>query len=106
MKLLMACAASLTVLALSACGTTGGTEGAVPGSPASRAPAALPPPMTPAPEPTASSPAPAPVPEDLPAIAADKVKCIPPYVLQTITRNGAEEPRCVAPSEAASKAPG
>jgi hypothetical protein len=106
MKLLMACAASLCVLALSACGTTGGNQGPAPGSPAARAPAALPPPMTPAPEPTASSPAPEPVPENLPAIAADKVKCIPPYVLQTITKAGVTEPRCVAPSEASAKTPG
>lgn len=97
MKLLLACAASLSVLALSACGTTGGNEGAVPGSPASRAPAALPPPMTPAPAPT---PASQPEPENLPPVSADKVKCIPPYVLQTITVNGVAEPRCVAPSEA------
>lgn len=106
MKLVMACAASLSVLALSACGTMGGDAGPAPGSPASRAPAALPPPMTPAPAPTASSPAPAPVPEDLPAISADKVKCIPPYVLQTVTRAGVEEPRCVAPAEANTKKPG
>lgn len=106
MKLVMACAASLSVLALSACGTMGGNPGPAPGSPASRAPAAIPPPMTPAPAPTAASPAPTPVPEDLPAVSADKVTCIKPYVLQTVTRNGVEEPRCVAPSEANTKPPG
>ena len=105
MKLLMACAASLFALALSACETTGGDQGPAPGSPAARAPAALPPPMTPAPEPSASSPTSESVPENLPAVSADKVKCIPPYVLQTITTNGAEEARCVAPSEAANKTP-
>jgi len=105
MKLVMACAASLSVLALSACGTTGGNAGAAPGSPAARAPAALPPPMTPAPAPVAA-PASEPMPEDLPAVSADKVKCIAPYVLQTITKNGATEPRCVAPSEAKLQPPG
>lgn len=97
MKLVMACAASLSALALSACGMLGGNEGPAPDSPAARAPAALPPPMAPA---TATAEPATPVPEDLPAVSADKVKCIPPYVLQTIEKNGVAEPRCVAPSEA------
>lgn len=97
MKLVMACAASLSALALSACGMMGGNEGPAPDSPAARAPAALPPPMAPA---TATAEPAAPVPEDLPAVSADKVRCIPPYVLQTIEKNGVAEPRCVAPSEA------
>ena len=106
MKLVMACAASLSILALSACGTMSGDEGPAPGSPASRARAAIPPPMTPAPAPTASSPALEPVPENLPAVSADKVKCIAPFVLQTVTKDGVAEPRCVAPSEANAKPPG
>lgn len=106
MKVLLAVAAAVSALALSACGTMGGNEGPAPGSPASRAPAAIPPPMTPAPAPTASSPAPAPVPEDLPAVSADKVKCIAPFVLQTVTKAGVEEARCVAPAEANTKKPG
>ncbi len=103
MKLVMACAASLSILALSACGMMGGNQGVAPDSPAARAPAALPPPMTPAPAPTASSPMPEPVPENLPAVSADKVKCIPPFVLQTVIVNAVEEPRCIAPSEANTK---
>lgn len=106
MKVLALFAASASALALSACGTMGGAEGPAPGSPASRAPAAIAPPMTPAPAPTASSPMPEPVPENLPAVSADKVKCIPPYVLQTVTKAGVEEPRCVAPAEANTKPPG
>lgn len=94
MKLIMSCAASLCVLALSACSMMGGNEGPAPDSPAARAPAALPPPMAPA---APAEPA-APTPEDLPAVSADKVKCIPPYVLQTIEKNGVTEPRCVAPA--------
>ncbi|HOY80308.1 MAG TPA: hypothetical protein PLN33_21020 [Hyphomonadaceae bacterium] len=106
MKLLLALATAASALALSACGTMGGNEGPAPGSPASRAPAAIPPPMTPAPVATAASPMPEPVPEDIPAVSADKVKCIPPYVLQTVAKAGVEEPRCVAPSEASAKPPG
>ena len=98
MKLVMACVASLSVLALSACGMMGGNEGPAPDSPAARAPAALPPPMAPAP--AAPAEAAAPVAEDLPAVPADRVTCIPPYVLQTIEKNGVAEPRCVAPTEA------
>ncbi|HOZ28740.1 MAG TPA: hypothetical protein PLH23_16635 [Hyphomonadaceae bacterium] len=97
MKLVLACVASLSALALSACSMLGGNEGPAPDSPAARAPAALPPPMAPAT--VAATPA-APQPEDIPAVSADKVKCIPPYVLQTINKNGAIEPRCVAPTEA------
>ncbi|MDP3494547.1 MAG: hypothetical protein Q8R82_15660 [Hyphomonadaceae bacterium] len=99
MKFIMACAASLSALALSACGMMGGNEGPAPDSPAARAPAALPPPMSPAPATAAATPA-APQPEDLPAVSADKVKCIPPFVLQTVEKAGASEPRCVAPTEA------
>lgn len=106
MKLVLAFAAAVSALAVSACGTMGGNEGPPPGSPASRAPAALPPPMTPAPVAAAPSPTPEPVPENLPAVSGDKVKCIPPYVLQTVIRNGAEEARCIAPPEAAAKPPG
>jgi len=98
MKLVLAVSAALAALSLSACGMMGGNEGPAPDSPAARAPAALPPPMAPAPAATASSAEP--VPEDLPAVSADKVKCIPPYVLQTIEKNGVTEPRCVAPAEA------
>jgi len=104
MKLMIGGAAILSALCLSACGMLGGQEGPAPGSPAARAPAALPPPMAPAPQ--ASAATPAPVPEDLPAVSADKVKCIPPYVLQTVQRNGVSEPRCIAPSEASAKPPG
>ena len=103
MKLTIGGAAILSTLCLSACGMLGGQEGPAPGSPAARAPAALPPPMTPAPQ---ASAAPAPLPEDLSAVAADKVKCIPPYVLQTIEKNGASESRCIAPPQAGAKPPG
>ena len=101
MKLVLAVSAALAALSLSACGMLGGNEGPAPDSPAARAPAALPPPMAPAAA-AAAEPA-APLPEDLPAVSADKVKCIPPFVLQTIDRNGVTEPRCVAPSEATAK---
>lgn len=106
MKLMIGGAAILSALCLSACGMLGGQEGPPPGSPASRAPAALPPPMTPAPQSSAAAPAAPPVPEDLPAVSADRVKCIPPFVLQTVERNGVSEPRCIAPSEASAKPPG
>ena len=98
MKIVLAASAVLAALSFSGCSMMGGNEGPAPDSPAARAPAALPPPMAPAPA-TTAVPA-APLPEDLPAVSADKVKCIPPYVLQTIEKNGVTEPRCVAPSEA------
>ena len=98
MKIVLAASAVLAALSFSACSMMGGNEGPAPDSPAARAPAALPPPMAPA-SAAAAEPA-APLPEDLPAVSADKVKCIPPYVLQTIEKNGVTEPRCVAPSEA------
>ena len=98
MKLVLAASAVLAALSLSACSMMGGNEGPAPDSPAARAPAALPPPMAPAPA-TPAEPA-ASLPEDLPAVSADKVKCIPPYVLQTIEKNGVTELRCVAPAEA------
>lgn len=95
MKILLVSAATIPLLALGACGMLGsGQEGPPPDSPAARAPAALPPPMQPAPAPIAP-----PVPEDLPAVPASQVRCIPPYVLQTTEKDGASEARCVAPSE-------
>jgi hypothetical protein len=48
-------------------------------------------------------PAAAPEPEDLKPIPADQVKCIKPFVLKTIEKDGQTEARCVAPSEAAPK---
>lgn len=98
MKLFTASAAILCALGLSACSMFGGNEGPAPDSPAARAPAALPPPMTPAPVPAAPSPAAAPVAEDIPAVPAAQVKCIPPFVLQTSEKEGVTEARCVAPA--------
>lgn len=98
MKLVLAAAAAMSALALSACGMLGGEQGPVPGSPAAKAPEALPPPSAPAPMPAA-----APEPEDLKPIPADQVKCIKPFVLKTIEKDGQTEARCVAPSEAAPK---
>ena len=100
MKLVLAAAAAMSALALSACGMLGGEQGPAPGSPASKAPEALPPPSSPAPAPTQTA---APEPEDLKPIPADQVKCIKPFVLKTIEKDGQTEARCVAPSEAAPK---
>lgn len=97
MKFLTAGAAIVSACVLSACGMLGGQEGPPPDSPAARAPAALPPPTQPAP--VASAPAAPPVPEDLPAVPASQVRCIPPYVLQTTEKDGVTDARCVAPSE-------
>lgn len=97
MKFLTASAAIVSACVLSACGMLGGQEGPPPESPAARAPAALPPPAQPAP--VAAAPAAPPVPEDLPAIPAEQVRCIPPYVLQTTQKDGVTDARCVAPSE-------
>ncbi len=99
MKFLPACAAMALSLALGACGMLGGQEGPPPESPAARAPAALPPPAQPTPAPVAAAPAAPPVPEDLPAVPAEQVRCIPPYVLQTTQKDGVTDARCVAPSE-------
>lgn len=97
MKLLMAGAASLSALVLSGCGMLGENEGPPPESPAARAPAALPPVMTPAPAPSVTTPVAAPVPEDLPAVPADRVKCIPPWVAKQVTTGSVTETRCSPP---------
>lgn len=101
MKVVLAASAMMSALALSACSMLG-EAGPAPGTPAAKAPAALPPPAMPAPAPVAA-PSPSPEPEDLTPIPADQVKCIPPYVLKTIEKDGQAEARCVAPSEAAPK---
>ncbi len=101
MKVVLAAAAVMSALALSACGMLGG-EGPAPGTPAAKAPEALPPPSMPAPAPVAAPSAP-PDPEDLTPVPADQVICIKPYVLKTIEKDGQTEARCVAPSEAAPK---
>ena len=95
MKLVLAAAAAISALALSACGMLGGEKGPAPGSPAAKAAPALPPPVA-AP---ASAVAAAPEPEDLKPIPADQVKCIPPFVLKTTEKNGETEAACVAASE-------
>jgi hypothetical protein len=101
MKLVLAAAAAVSALALSACGMLGEEQGPAPGTPAAKAPAALPPPATlAAPPPAAATPAPPPEPEDLTPVPADQVKCIPPFVIRTIEKDGQTEARCVAPSEA------
>ncbi|MFT3725030.1 MAG: hypothetical protein QM773_15780 [Hyphomonadaceae bacterium] len=100
MKLVLAAAAAISMLALSACGMLGGEEGPAPGSPAAKAAPALPPPSVPAPTPAAAQ---AREPEDLTPVPADQVKCIKPFILKTIEKDGQTEARCVAPSEAAPK---
>lgn len=102
MKVVLAAAAVMSALALSACGMLGGEQGPAPGTPAAKAPEALPPPSTPAPV-AAATPAAPPEPEDLTPVPADQVKCIKPYILKTIEKDGQTEARCVAPSEAAPK---
>lgn len=104
MKLVLAAAAAISALALSACSMLGSEEGPAPGSPAAKAAPALPPPSAPAPAQTpAVTPPPEPEPEDLTPIPADQVKCIKPFILKTIEKDGQTEARCVAPSEAAPK---
>lgn len=102
MKLVLTAAAAMSALALSACSMMGGEQGPAPGSPAAKAAPALPPPSAPAPAPVAA-PAPEPEPEDLPPVPADQVKCIKPYVLKMVEKDGQQEPRCIAPSETAPK---
>ena len=47
--------------------------------------------------PSAAAPVAAPVPEDLPAVPADRVKCIPPWVAKQVTTGSVTETRCSPP---------
>lgn len=101
MKLVVSALFASAALALSACSILMGEEGPGASLPAARAPEALPPPQAPAREPGLSARPDQPANDDLQPLPPDQVKCIPPYVLRMIEKDGQAEARCVAPSQSA-----